>query len=117
MTGITISLEAVSSSSASSHGVGSVGSPAGRSNAPALLPRLLRASVRVPAHDRRRLEHLCRYLLRPPLGQESGCGVCPTGGLRWNSSARGCRSLADRSRRPASEAAPAVLPCVCDLGR
>jgi hypothetical protein len=30
----------------------------------------LHASVRVPGPDRRRLEHLCRYLLRPPLGQE-----------------------------------------------
>ena len=30
----------------------------------------LHASVRVPGHDRRRLEHLCRYVLRPPVGQE-----------------------------------------------
>ena len=30
----------------------------------------LHASVRVPGHDRRRLEHLCRYLMRAPLGQE-----------------------------------------------
>jgi hypothetical protein len=30
----------------------------------------LHADVRVPPHDRARLEHLCRYLLRPPLVQE-----------------------------------------------
>ncbi|HEV8676687.1 MAG TPA: transposase, partial [Methylomirabilota bacterium] len=28
------------------------------------------ANVRVPPHDRARLEHLCRYLLRPPLVQD-----------------------------------------------
>jgi hypothetical protein len=30
----------------------------------------LHANVAVPAPDRRRLEQLCRYLLRPPVGQE-----------------------------------------------
>jgi hypothetical protein len=30
----------------------------------------LHANVRVPANDRARLEHLCRYLLRPPLIQD-----------------------------------------------
>jgi hypothetical protein len=30
----------------------------------------LHADVRVPANDRARLEHLCRYLLRPPLVQD-----------------------------------------------
>ena len=34
----------------------------------------LHASVRVPGHDRRRLEHLCRYLLRPRSAR-SDCGV------------------------------------------
>ena len=29
----------------------------------------LHAGVRVPAHDRGRLERLCRYVLRPPLNQ------------------------------------------------
>ena len=29
----------------------------------------LHAGVRVPAHDRRRLERLCRYVLRPPLNR------------------------------------------------
>ena len=30
----------------------------------------LHADLRVPGHDRKRLEHLCRYLLRPPVAQE-----------------------------------------------
>lgn len=30
----------------------------------------LHANVRVPPNDRARLEHLCRYLLRPPLAQD-----------------------------------------------
>jgi hypothetical protein len=30
----------------------------------------LHAALRVAGHDRRRLEHLCQYLLRPPLGQQ-----------------------------------------------
>jgi len=30
----------------------------------------LHADLRVAGHDRRRLEHLCRYLLRPPVAQE-----------------------------------------------
>jgi len=30
----------------------------------------LHADLRVAGHDRKRLEHLCRYLLRPPLAQE-----------------------------------------------
>lgn len=30
----------------------------------------LHAAVAVPAGDRKRLEHLCRYILRPPLAQE-----------------------------------------------
>jgi hypothetical protein len=30
----------------------------------------LRADVAVPARDRRRLERLCRYVVRPPLGRE-----------------------------------------------
>jgi hypothetical protein len=30
----------------------------------------LHAAVAVPAGDRRRLEHLCRYVLRPPIAQE-----------------------------------------------
>lgn len=30
----------------------------------------LHADVMVPGEDRRRLEHLCRYLLRPPIAQE-----------------------------------------------
>ena len=30
----------------------------------------LHAAVRVAGHERRRLEHLCRYLMQPPFGQE-----------------------------------------------
>ena len=30
----------------------------------------LHADLRVAGHDRRRLEHLCRYLLRPPVAQD-----------------------------------------------
>ena len=31
----------------------------------------LHANVAVPAGDRRRLEHLCRYVLRPPVAQDA----------------------------------------------
>jgi hypothetical protein len=30
----------------------------------------LHAEVRVAGHDRKRIEHLCRYMLRPPVAQE-----------------------------------------------
>src|SRR5262245_38904130 len=56
----------------------------------------LHANVRVPPNDRARLEHLCRYLLRPPLVQDRSAapGGWPArgqaeGGLaRWDEAPR-----------------------------
>jgi hypothetical protein len=41
----------------------------------------LHAGVAVPAGDRARLEHLCRYVLRPPIAQES-LAIAPDGRVR-----------------------------------
>jgi len=41
----------------------------------------LHAGVAVPAGDRARLEHLCRYLLRPPIAQDS-LAIAPDGRVR-----------------------------------
>ena len=45
----------------------------------------LHAAVRVEAHDRKRLEQLCRYITRPAL-PTNGCSS--TGAGRWSSSSR-----------------------------
>ena len=46
-------------------------SPPAPAGAPTRCARLdgysVHADVRIPAHDRQRLEHLCRYIARPPL--------------------------------------------------
>jgi hypothetical protein len=41
----------------------------------------LHAGVAVPAGDRTRLEQLCRYVLRPPIAQDS-LAITPDGRLR-----------------------------------
>ncbi|MBM4244962.1 MAG: transposase [Deltaproteobacteria bacterium] len=41
----------------------------------------LHAGVAVPAGDRERLEHLCRYVLRPPIAQDS-LSIAPDGRVR-----------------------------------
>jgi hypothetical protein len=56
----------------------------------------LHADVRVPPNDRARLEHLCRYLLRPPLAEDrlrlradgAGGDHAEAGLARWNDPSR-----------------------------
>jgi hypothetical protein len=45
------------------------------------------ADVRIPAHDRQRLEHLCRYIARPWLSTD--CTHCPMGASSTSSAAPG----------------------------
>ncbi len=54
----------------------------------------LHAAVRVEAHDRKRLEQLCRYITRPAL-PTSGCSSTPP--ARWSSSSRRRGATAPRT--------------------
>jgi len=59
----------------------------------------LHANLAVSAHARERLEHLCRYLLRPPLALERLTESSHEQVVRAAASAGGWRDGPDSSRR------------------
>jgi hypothetical protein len=83
-------------------------------------PPWLHANVALPVHAREQLEHLCRYLLRPPLALErltessggSCCTSCPTA-PRWRHAPAARSAGADREAQrphPSAPVAPAPVP-------